>query len=147
MVQLAQAGAELVRGLWQGISGAAGWLWEKITGWLSGIWDGIKEFFGVASPSKEMAWMGEMLSEGLANGITASADDAVNTATAMSADVMNAMQGGDLAMSAAASSAVEIRHTGTIRVEGVGSEGELIAVTDILYDQIVERLRREVRYA
>ena len=145
--ELAKAGAELVHGLWQGISGAAGWLWEKITGWLSGIWDGIKEFFGVASPSKEMAWMGEMLSEGLANGITASADEAVSAATAMSADVLGAMQGGDYAMTATGASAVEIRHTGSIRVEGVNSAGELVAVTDILYENIVDRLRREVRYA
>jgi len=147
VVQLAQAGGELVRGLWQGISGAAGWLWEKITGWLSGIWDGIKEFFGVASPSKEMAWMGEMLSEGLANGITASADDAVNAATAMSADVLGAMQGGELSMNASGAGTVEIRHTGTIRVEGVNSEGEFVAATELIYEQIVSRLRQEVRYA
>ena len=147
VVQLAQAGGELVRGLWQGISGAAGWLWEKITGWLSGIWDGIKEFFGVASPSKEMAWMGEMLSEGLAQGITASADDAVNAATAMSADVLGAMQGGELAMNATGAGTVEIRHTGTIRVEGVNSEGEFVAATELIYEQIVSRLRQEVRYA
>jgi len=147
VVQLAQAGGELVRGLWQGISGAAGWLWEKITGWLSGIWDGIKEFFGVASPSKEMAWMGEMLSEGLAQGITASADDAVNAATAMSADVLGAMQGGELSMNASGAGTVEIRHTGTIRVEGVNSEGEFVAATELIYEQIVSRLRQEVRYA
>ena len=147
VVQLAQAGAELVRGLWRGISGAAGWLWDKITGWLSGIWDGIKEYFGVASPSKEMAWMGEMLSEGLANGITASADDAVNAATAMSADVMNAMQGGNLSMTATGAGTVEIRHTGVIRVEGVNSEGEFVAATELIYEQIVSRLRQEVRYA
>jgi len=147
VVQLAQAGGDLVRGLWSGISGAAGWLWEKITGWLSSIWDGIKEFFGVASPSKEMAWMGEMLDTGLAQGITASADDAVNAATAMSADVLSAMSGGEYAMNATGAAQVEIRHTGTIRVEGVDSQGELVAVTDILYEQLVTRLRQEVRYA
>lgn len=147
--QLLQAGAELVAGLWNGIAGAAGWLWDKITGWLSSIWDGIKEFFGVASPSKEMAWMGEMLSEGLANGITDSANDAVEAATRMSADVLSAMSSdsAELGMMASSSSTVEIRHTGSIRVEGVNSQGELIAVTDILYEQIVARLRQEVRYA
>ena len=147
--QLLQAGAELVAGLWNGIAGAAGWLWDKITGWLSSIWDGIKEFFGVASPSKEMAWMGEMLSEGLANGITDSAADAVDAATRMSADVLSAMSAdsAELGMMASSSSTVEIRHTGSIRVEGVNSQGELIAVTDILYEQIVARLRQEVRYA
>lgn len=139
------AGANLVRGLWQGISGAADWLWQQISGWLSGIWAGIKEFFGIASPSKEMAWAGEMLAEGLAGGIDASADDAVAAASRMNAGIRDAITGANTMMGA--SSAVEVRHTGTIRVEGVNSAGELVAVTDILYDQIVARLRQEVRYA
>ena len=143
--ELLGAGANLVRGLWQGISGAADWLWQQISGWLSGIWAGIKEFFGIASPSKEMAWAGEMLAEGLAGGIDASADDAVAAASRMNAGIRDAITGADTMMGA--SSAVEVRHTGTIRVEGVNSAGELVAVTDILYDQIVARLRQEVRYA
>ena len=145
--QLLQAGAELVRGLWAGISGAAGWLWEKITGWLSSIWDGIKEFFGVASPSKEMAWMGEMLSEGLASGITASADEAVSAATALSADVLGAMQGGDYSLNATGAAERTIVVSGTVRVEGVNSEGELVAISEQIYDGLVARLRQEARYA
>lgn len=143
--ELLGAGANLVHGLWQGISGAASWLWEQISGWLSGIWSGIKEFFGIASPSKEMAWAGEMLAEGLAGGIDASADDAVAAASRMNAGIRDAITGANTMMGA--SSAVEVRHTGSIRVEGVNSAGELVAVTDILYDQIVARLRQEVRYA
>jgi len=146
-VKLVDAGKNLVSGLWSGINSAASWLWEKISGWLGGIWDGIKEFFGIASPSKEMAWAGEMLSEGLARGIETSGADAVNAAARMNADVMAAIGGDSLGLSASASSAVEIRHTGTIRVEGVNSAGELVGVMDLLYDQIVERLRKEVRYA
>jgi len=42
---------------------------DKVTGWISGIWDGIKNFFGISSPSKEMAWIGEMLVKGLAGSI------------------------------------------------------------------------------
>lgn len=143
--ELLGAGANLVRGLWQGISGAADWLWQQISGWLSGIWAGIKEFFGIASPSKEMAWAGEMLAEGLAGGIDASADDAVAAASRMNAGIRDAITGANTMMGA--SSAVEVRHSGSIRVEGVNSAGELVAVTDILYDQIVARLRQEVRYA
>ena len=145
--QLVLAGAELVHGLWQGISGAAGWLWEKITGWLSSIWEGIKEYFGVASPSKEMAWMGEMLDRGLAEGITASSADAVNAATRMSADVLSAVQGGEYSMTATAASTIEHHHTGEITVRGVNSEGELIATTELIYDEFVSRLRREARFA
>ena len=59
--QIAEVGANLVRGLWQGIQSLAGWIWDKVSGWISGIWDGILGFFGINSPSKEMAWVGEML--------------------------------------------------------------------------------------
>ena len=143
--ELLGAGAQLVAGLWEGISGAADWLWQQISGWLGGLWADIKAFFGIASPSKEMAWMGEMLAEGLAGGIDANADDAVSAAARMNAGIRDAISGDAVSMSASAG--VEIRHTGTIRVEGVNSAGELVAVTDILYDQIVARLRQEVRYA
>ena len=147
VMEMVSAGANLVQGLWQGISGAAGWLWGKITAWLSEIWEGIKAYFQVASPSKKMAWMGEMLGEGLTEGITASAEGAVGAATQMSADILGAMSGSEYSLSATGASVTEVRHTGSIRVEGVSSEGELVAVTELLYDQIVSRLRQEVRYA
>ena len=69
--QLAEVGGNLVRGLWQGIQSLASWLWNKVSGWISSIWDGICDFFGIASPSKEMGWVGEMLVEGLAGAINA----------------------------------------------------------------------------
>ena len=40
-------------------------IWDKVSGWISGIWDGICSFFGINSPSKEMAWVGEMLGRAL----------------------------------------------------------------------------------
>lgn len=147
--QLVVAGAELVHGLWQGISGAAGWLWEKITGWLASIWDGIKEFFGVASPSKETAWLGEMLSEGLANGITASTEDAVAAATALSSDVLGAMSSESAKLNMSATGTAEVIHRveGKVQVEGVNNKGEMVAVMDMFYEDFVNRLRQEVRYA
>lgn len=38
------------------------------------IWDGICDFFGIASPSKLAAWAGQMIDEGFAGGITDNAD-------------------------------------------------------------------------
>ena len=64
--KIVEVGANLVRGLWEGIQSLASWLWDKVSGWISSIWDGICNFFGIASPSKEMGWVGEMLVEGLA---------------------------------------------------------------------------------
>lgn len=38
------------------------------------IWDGICDFFGIASPSKLAAWAGQMIAEGLAGGISDNTD-------------------------------------------------------------------------
>lgn len=90
-VALADVGIELVKGLWRGIKNAAGWLWDKVSGWLGDLWDGIKSFFGIASPSKEMAWIGEMMAKGLAGGIEDTAKEAVDAATKMSEDLMDSI--------------------------------------------------------
>lgn len=44
-------GESLIKGLWDGIKNVGKWLWEKITGFFGGIVDGIKNFFGIHSPS------------------------------------------------------------------------------------------------
>lgn len=91
--QLADVGANLVRGLWQGIQSLASWLWNKVSSWISSIWDGICDFFGIASPSKEMGWVGEMLVEGLAGAINANGKDAVEAAEGMADDINSVMNG------------------------------------------------------
>lgn len=86
--QIVEVGKNIVKGLWEGIKNAASWLWEKITGWLSSIWDGIKNFFGIKSPSTKMRDMiGKNLVKGLAQGITDEGKTAVNAMTALSKDL------------------------------------------------------------
>ncbi len=143
--EIVSAGFNLVKGLWQGISNAAGWLWSQISGWLGGLIDGIKEFLGIASPSKETAWMGEMMAEGLASGIDAAGTDAVAAASNLNSEMLAAMGTGSL--SATGSATVTHRIEGKVQVEGVNTQGEVIAVMDLIYENFVERLRREVRYA
>jgi len=91
--QMAEVGVNLVKGLWQGIQSLASWLWDKVSGWISSIWDGICDFFGIASPSKEMGWIGEMLVDGLAGSIKDNGKDAVKAAEGMSADINDVMHG------------------------------------------------------
>lgn len=86
-----EIGKNIVKGLWEGIKSLASWIWDKVSGWISGIWDGICSFFGIKSPSKEMAWVGEMLVAGLAGSIAANGNDAVKAAEAMSADIDDVM--------------------------------------------------------
>lgn len=93
MGEIVNIGGNIVKGLWQGIQQLASWLWDKVSGWISSIWDGICDFFGIHSPSDEMAWVGEMLVKGLSGSIEANGDEAVKAAEAMSEDINDVMHG------------------------------------------------------
>lgn len=67
---LVDVGGNLISGLWQGITGAAGAVWNSICDFGSAVVDGFCDFFGIHSPSRVMAGIGEYLSLGLAQGIT-----------------------------------------------------------------------------
>lgn len=91
--KMAEVGKNLVKGLWDGIQGLASWLWNKVSGWISSIWDGICDFFGIHSPSREMAWVGEMLVKGLSGSIEDNGNEAVKAAEEMSEDIDDVMNG------------------------------------------------------
>lgn len=88
---MVEAGKNLLAGLWNGIASGAGWLWSQVSSWLNSLWEGILGFFGIHSPSTEMAWVGEMLVTGLSKSIDANGDEAVSAAEKMSDDVLSAM--------------------------------------------------------
>jgi phage-related protein len=91
MYKIVEIGGNIVSGLWEGIQGLASWLWDKVSAWISGIWDGICDFFGIHSPSDEMAWIGEMLVEGLAGSIDVNGADAIKSAQHMADDINGVM--------------------------------------------------------
>lgn len=74
---LVDVGGNLISGLWQGITGAAGAVWNGICDFGSSIVNGFCDFFGIHSPSRVMAGIGEYLSLGLAQGITDETDSVV----------------------------------------------------------------------
>lgn len=61
-------GANIVSGIWQGISNAADWLWSQLTGFVNGIIGGVKNLLGIASPSKVFAGIGENMALGMGEG-------------------------------------------------------------------------------
>ena len=70
-----------------------GWLWDKISGFCSDIWDGICDFFEIASPSKLFKReLGFNLVYGLAEGIDGKAETAVNAVNSMGNEVMKAVE-------------------------------------------------------
>lgn len=68
--EMINAGANLLHGLWEGISGAVSWLWEKVSGWASSLVSGIKDFFGIHSPSTVFAEIGGNMADGVGVGFT-----------------------------------------------------------------------------
>ena len=65
----ANVGVNLVKGLWNGISGSFTWIKSKIKGWIGNVTDFIKKMFGIHSPSTVMRdEVGKYLAQGLGVG-------------------------------------------------------------------------------
>lgn len=83
-------GSDLVTGLWNGITNKLQWLKDKISGFASSVLSSIKSFFGVNSPSKETAWIGDMLDQGLAEGLLDNMTDPVKAMQKVTTGVLGA---------------------------------------------------------
>lgn len=71
-------GKDLVKGLWNGISNMTGWVIDKIQGFGSSVLGGIKNFFGIKSPSRLMASaIGMPIAQGIGVGIEDNEDAAL----------------------------------------------------------------------
>lgn len=72
--QLWEIGKNIVLGLWEGIKNA----WHTITDWvqnaIQGLVGGIKDFLGIASPSKVFEQIGDYMAEGLGIGFVKEMD-------------------------------------------------------------------------
>ncbi len=86
-------GGDLVAGLWNGITNKLSWLKSKISGFASSVLGSIKDFFGVHSPSREMAWIGDMLDQGLAEGMLDNMSDPVKAMQRVAGGVLDAATG------------------------------------------------------
>lgn len=95
---LARIGGDLVKGLWNGISDLTGWVVGKIKGFGDSIMSGIKDFFGIHSPSTEWAWIGKMDVMGLAEGFTKNSGVVTKAVSKMANDAMAAMSPMDAAL-------------------------------------------------
>lgn len=88
-----EAGKNLIRGLWEGISDKIGWVIEKVRSMGSRILSAIKGVFGIHSPSKEFAMIGDYLMQGLGNGVTDNAKYAISATQSVARDVLDAASG------------------------------------------------------
>lgn len=85
-----EVGKNIVEGLWNGISDMTSWVIEKIQGFGSDILDGLKDFFGIASPSKVFRdQIGQWLPKGMAVGIEANADAVTSAMDDLANETLN----------------------------------------------------------
>ena len=64
-----EAGGDIIRGLWDGIKDMGSWIAKKLKGFGESVLSGIKDFFGIHSPSKVMAdEVGKNLALGIGEG-------------------------------------------------------------------------------
>ena len=81
--QIASVGGDLIRGLWEGISNMTSWIGEKLKGFGDSVVSGLKNFFGIASPSKLFR---DQIGKNLALGIGEGFEDGMDaTMTEMEA--------------------------------------------------------------
>ena len=66
----ASIGRDILEGVKNGILGAVHAVVDAAREAASAIWDAVKDFFDINSPSKKMLWIGEMVDEGFAKGIS-----------------------------------------------------------------------------
>ncbi len=66
--KMAKTGLDLIKGLWKGILDAKDWIMDKISGFMDDITEGIKDFFGIRSPSTLYADIGRNLGLGIGVG-------------------------------------------------------------------------------
>jgi TP901 family phage tail tape measure protein len=115
---LVNAGHDLLAGLWNGISSMTGWVWDKLTGWASSLWGGVKSALGISSPSKIAHESGMWLMQGLANGIDAAAPLAVTAAQAAANQIIAATRSTSGALSGL-----------SLTASTIGSDGAALAAT------------------
>lgn len=88
--EMADIGANIVRGLWNGIGNMTEWLASKIRSFCSGALEGIKSFFGIHSPSRIMRdEVGKNLVLGVAEGIEAHQAAPLAALTSVAASLTN----------------------------------------------------------
>ena len=70
MAAIGEVGSQLVHGLFDGISNAALWLYDKLRGWVSDVLGWVKGLFGIHSPSKVFAnEIGKFIPPGITLGV------------------------------------------------------------------------------
>ena len=87
-------GANLIKGIWNGIKSAKDWIFKKIGGFCDGIVDGFCDAFGINSPSRRMRdEVGIYTAQGIEVGFEEESDNTIKGMTDKMQEVVGKMQG------------------------------------------------------
>lgn len=64
-----EIGSNIVRGIWNGLSGGWTWLTDKVANLANGLFEAAKGALGIQSPSKKFRFLGEMCVAGFNDGL------------------------------------------------------------------------------
>ena len=76
-------GYNIGMGIYNGLVSSGSWLSTLAWNTAVNMYNSACRALGIASPSKEFAWIGEMITRGLGGGIEATQDNAVNAVTSL----------------------------------------------------------------
>ena len=78
-----QLGLDVINGIVNGLASAGQAIIDTIVGFASAAWDQVKAFFGIKSPSTLMHWAGEMIGQGLIDGVRSMVAEAGDAAQSL----------------------------------------------------------------
>ncbi|MBE1302941.1 phage tail tape measure protein [Clostridium botulinum] len=82
-----EIGRNIVEGVWNGITGMAGWIRDRVNGFFSGIVDGAKDALGIHSPSRVFRdQVGKYMAQGVGVGFS---EETKNIKRSMKKDLSN----------------------------------------------------------
>ena len=147
--KLIEVGSNLIKGLWEGIQNMTSWIADKIKGFGESVVNGLKNFFGIASPSKLMEnVIGKNLALGIAEGFDDEIDNVEADMVKDMSDLTGNMSASVTAYGAQASGMIDESTTfngGNITLNVYGAEGqnvnELAEVIAVKLENMTRRKR------
>lgn len=140
-------GENLVKGLWDGISDKVDWVCEKIKGMGKAIEKAIKKVFGIASPSKVFAEIGDYLAQGLGVGFEDGMQDVNADMVGQMEDLTGSMSAEVNAYGVGSSASVGDSTTyngGAISINVYGAEGQDVnSLADVIAEKLEDMTRRK----
>lgn len=111
--QMLDVGSNIVRGVWNGITGMGTWISDKVSGFFTGIVDGAKAALGIHSPSRVFRdQVGKYMAQGVGVGFEDETGNIENSIRQNLADMMAGLDVGGLTAKMTATVYHEVAKTG-----------------------------------